>query len=131
MHPGVFKKNISTQQSTWMMLEDGGSAAVVLEVGGDAAALEGGIGQHFKIAAVALGGGGGRRTGNDGVSISIVKAKGLLLQHWCQQWQGRQVRMHPMRGTYVGRNGKEVGVLRWWWQWCGCKDGAGKARVRG
>ncbi len=53
MHPGIFKKNISTQQSTWMALEDCGGATVALEDGGNAVALVGGVGQQFKIAAVA------------------------------------------------------------------------------
>ncbi len=79
MHPGIFKKNISTQQSTRMTLEDGGSAMVALEDGGDAAALVGGVRQQFKIAAVAWGGGGGRRTCNDDIGISVVEAEGLLL----------------------------------------------------
>jgi hypothetical protein len=35
-----------------------------------------------------------------------------------------------MRGMYVDRDGKEIGVLQWrWWQ-CGCKD-AREARARG
>jgi hypothetical protein len=101
--PGIFKKNISTQQSTWMALKDGSSATVALEDGGDAAALGGGVGRQFKIAAAALGGGGSRRIFNNGVGVSIVEAKGFL----------------------------EIGVLRWWWRQCDCKDGAGKARVRG
>jgi hypothetical protein len=35
-----------------------------------------------------------------------------------------------MLGTYVNGDGKEIGVLRQRGRWCGCKDGAGKARVR-
>jgi hypothetical protein len=100
--PGVFKKYISTQQSTWMALKNDGGTTVALEDGGDAAALGGGVGRQFKITAAALGGGGGRRTCNDGVGVSVVKAEGFL----------------------------EIRVLwRWWWQ-CDCKDGASKARVR-
>jgi hypothetical protein len=76
VHPGIFKKNISTQQSTWMALEDGGSAAMALEDGGCAVALGGGVGQRFKIVVVALGGGGGRRTYGDGIGISVAEAKG-------------------------------------------------------
>jgi hypothetical protein len=73
--PSILKKNISTPQSTWieMASEDGGSAA----------ALGGGIWYRLKIAAMALGGRGSRKTCNDGVSIDVgidvVKAKGLLL----------------------------------------------------
>ncbi len=62
VRPGVFKKNISTQQSTWTALEDGGSKVVALEDGGGAVALGGDIGRWFLNAAVALGGSGGRRT---------------------------------------------------------------------
>jgi hypothetical protein len=36
-----------------------------------------------------------------------------------------------MQGTYVDGNGEEIGVLQQRWQRCGCKDGAGKVRVRG
>jgi hypothetical protein len=57
VHPGISKKNISTLQSTWMEMEDGCSAAVALEDCGGAAALRGGVGRWFKIAAAALGGG--------------------------------------------------------------------------
>ncbi len=57
-------------------MEDGGGAAVVLEDCGGTAALGGDVGRWFKIAAVALGGGGGRKTCNNGVSISVVKAGG-------------------------------------------------------
>jgi hypothetical protein len=66
VRPGIFKKNNSTQQSTWMALEDGGSAAVALEDGGNLVALGGGVRRQFKIAVVALGSGGGRRTCIDG-----------------------------------------------------------------
>jgi hypothetical protein len=74
------REKICTQPSTWMetALEDGGGAAVVLEDGSSMAALGGGIGWRLKIAAAALGGSGGRGTCNDGVGVSIVKAKGLL-----------------------------------------------------
>jgi hypothetical protein len=60
------------------MLEDGSGAAVALEDGGSAATLGGGFGWRSKIAAVALGGGCGRRTCDDGVGVSVVKARGLL-----------------------------------------------------
>ncbi len=93
-----------------MVLEDGGGAAIALEDGGGVAVLRGDVGQRLKTAAVALGGGGNRRTCKDGVSV-----KGLLLQHWRQHWQGRQERMCTMRGMYVGSNGKEIGILQWWW----------------
>jgi hypothetical protein len=72
-HPGVLRNEISWMD---MALEDGGSAAVAFEDGGGAA-LGGGIGQRVKIPAVALGSGGGRRTFNYGIGISVVKAKGL------------------------------------------------------
>jgi hypothetical protein len=74
--PGIFKKNISTQQSTWMALEDGGSAAVALEDGGSLVALGGGVGWWSKIVVVAFGSGSSRRTCNNGIGISIAKAKG-------------------------------------------------------
>jgi hypothetical protein len=44
VHSGIFKKNISTQQSTRMTLVGGGSATVAFEDGGNAAALGCGIG---------------------------------------------------------------------------------------
>ncbi len=66
---------------------------MALEDGGNAAALGSDIGHRLKIAAAVLGGGGGRRTCNDSIDIHIgidvVKAKGLLLWHWHQRWQGR------------------------------------------
>ncbi len=71
-------------------------------------------------------GSGGRRTCNDGIGISIVKAKGFLLGHWHQCWQGQQDRTCTMQGTYVDSNGKEIGVLWHWWQQCGCQDGAAR-----
>ncbi len=61
-----------------LALEDGSSAAVPLEDGGSVAALQGGIGWWLKIAA-ALGGNGSRRTCDNGIGISVIKAKGLLL----------------------------------------------------
>ncbi len=81
MHPGIFNKYISTQQSTWMALKDGSGVAGVVKDGSGAATLGGGVGQSFKIAAAALVGSGSRRTCNDGIGVSIVKAEGLLLQH--------------------------------------------------
>jgi hypothetical protein len=57
-------------------LEDGGNAAVVLEDGGGAAALGGGFGWWLKIAVAVMGGGCGRRTCNNGISISIIEAEG-------------------------------------------------------
>jgi hypothetical protein len=86
VRPGIFKKNTSTQQSTWMALENGGGTTVALENGNHTAALGKGIGRQFKIAGAALGGGGGRRTCNNCVTISVIKAKGFLLQHWHQRW---------------------------------------------
>ncbi len=80
MCPGVFKKNISTQHSTWMALKDSSGATVALEDGRNVAAFGGGTGRRFKIAAAALGGGSGRRICDNGVGISIVEAKGFLLQ---------------------------------------------------
>ena len=114
MHPGIFKKNISTQQSTRMTLEDGGSTILELEDGGDAAALAG-IGHWFIVAVVALGSSGGRRTCNDGIGISIIEVERFLLGHWRQHRQGRQDRMCTMQGMYVDSNGKEIGVLWRWW----------------
>jgi hypothetical protein len=111
--------------------------AIALEDEGGAVALGGGIGRWLEIAVAALGGGGGRRTCNNGIGIyvgaDVVKAKGLLLRRWCQHWQGGQKRTHPMQGTYLNSNGKEIGVSRrlLWWRRCRCEDGAGKARARG
>ncbi len=59
-----------------MALEDGSGMAVALEDGGSVVALGDGIGRWFKIAAVALGGGGGRRTCNNGIDISVAEAEG-------------------------------------------------------
>ncbi len=96
-----------------MALDDGGRAAMALEDGGSAAALGGGIGWHLKIALAVLGGrDGGRRTCNNGNGISIVEAKGLLLQSWCEQWQGQKERKCLMQGTKIGSNVKEIGLLR-------------------
>ncbi len=61
-----------------MALEDGGGATVALEDGGGAA-LGGGIGRRLKIAAAVLGSGGGRRTCNKGIGVSVVEAKVILL----------------------------------------------------
>jgi hypothetical protein len=72
-------------------LEDGGSAVVTLEDSGGTVALGGGFGQQLKIAAVALGSGCGRRRCNDGIAISIIKAKG-----YC----------HDV-GVSVGKTGRE------------------------
>ncbi len=56
---------------------------MVLEDGGGVAVLGGGVGHRLKIAMVALGGGGGRRTCDDGlgvnVGVDVVKAMGKLL----------------------------------------------------
>jgi hypothetical protein len=79
VRPGIIKKNASTQQSTWMVLEDGSGKAVALEDGGAAVGLGGGVGRRFKIAAAALGSGGGRRTCDNGIGVSIIKAGGLFL----------------------------------------------------
>jgi hypothetical protein len=80
INPGILRGKICTQQSTWMetALEDGGGAAMALEDGSGEAVLGGGIGCWLKIAVAALVSGGGRRTCNDGVGVSVVKAKGLL-----------------------------------------------------
>ncbi len=95
-----------------MALDDGGCAAMALEDGSGTAALGGGIGWQLKIALAALGGrGGGRRTCNNGIGISIVEVKGLLLQR-NQHWQGRQESKCLMQGNDIGSNVKEIGVLR-------------------
>jgi hypothetical protein len=52
---------------------------VALEDGGGVVVLGSGIGQRLKIAAAVFSGGSGRRTCDDGIGISIVEAKGLLL----------------------------------------------------
>ncbi len=98
--PMVLMNKISTQtqQSTSikMVLEDGGGTVMALEDGGGVAALRGGVGRQLKNAAVALGGGGDRRICNDGIGISVVEAKGLLLRRLCQCRQGSQERMRMM-----------------------------------
>jgi hypothetical protein len=57
---------------------------MVLEDGSSAVALGGGVGHWLKIAVGALGGGGGRRSCDNGISVDIginaIKAVGLLLQ---------------------------------------------------
>jgi hypothetical protein len=105
---------------------------VALEDGGGAVALEDGVGRQLKIAVAAVGGGGEGRICNDGISVSIVEAKGLLLQHWHQHWQGQQERTRPMQGTYIGSNGKDTGVLqrRWQWRQCRYNNCINKARAR-
>jgi hypothetical protein len=52
---------------------------------------------------------GRQATYNDGVSIGIVKAVGLLLQRWRQHPQEQQEVMCLRQGTYVGGDGKEIG----------------------
>jgi hypothetical protein len=51
------------------------AVAVALEYGGGAMALGGGFGRQLKIAVAALGYSCSRRTCNNGIGISIVKAK--------------------------------------------------------
>jgi hypothetical protein len=71
-----------------MVLEDGGRAMVALEDGDNAVALGGGIGQRLKIVMVVLDGSGSRRASG----VSIIEAKGLLLQCPRQRWQdGKRV----------------------------------------
>jgi hypothetical protein len=134
VHPGILRNKIRTQQSTWMemALEDGSGAAVALEDGDGVAAFGGGVGRRLKIAAV-LGSGRGRRACDDGIGISVVEAKGLLLQRWYQCWRGRQERKRLMQGTYVGSNGKEIGIFWQWWRWRRHRydDSIDKARARG
>jgi hypothetical protein len=80
VHPGILREKNCTQQSTWVKtaLEDGSGTAVALKDGGGAAARGGGVGWRLKIAVAVLGSSGGKRTCNDGVGISLVKAEGLL-----------------------------------------------------
>ncbi len=58
---------------------------MALEDGGSVVGLGGGVGCWLKIAVVALGGRGGRRTCDNGVGVDlgvdIIKAVGLLLRH--------------------------------------------------
>ncbi len=104
-----------------------------MEDGGGAVALGGGVGRRLKIAAAAVGGSGGRRICNDGISVSIVEAKGLLLRHWHQHWQGQQERMRPMRGMYIGSNGEDIRVSQRRWQWWRYRynNSINKTRARG
>jgi hypothetical protein len=69
-----------------MVMEDGSGTAVALEDGSHVAALGGCVGRRLKIVA-ALGGNDSRRTCDNGIGVSIVKAKGLQLQCWLQCWQ--------------------------------------------
>jgi hypothetical protein len=71
VHPGILRDKISTQQSTWieMVLEDGNGVAVAL--GGNDVRLCWAV---VEDAVMALGGGGGRRSWDDGVGVSVVKA---------------------------------------------------------
>ncbi len=88
-------------------LEDGGGAALALEDDGGTAALEGGFGRRLKIAVVVLGGGCGRRTCNDGISISIIEAEGYCHdvgisidkndERGCIQCEGRMLASMTMR----------------------------------
>jgi hypothetical protein len=80
------RNKISTPQSSWIEMEGGSGTEVALEDGSGPATLGGDVEQRLKIAAVALGGVGRRRTCNNGSGASIVKAQGLLLQHWRQRW---------------------------------------------
>jgi hypothetical protein len=130
----IFERTKTTHNNQLeMALEDGSGAAVALENCCVAAALGGGIGRQLKIAAAALGGGGNRRTCNDVIGISAVKAKGLLLPRRHQRQQGGQERMLPMQGADVGSNGKEICVLRrrWWWRRCGYINSVDEGRTRG
>ncbi len=120
---------------------------MALDDGSGVAALGGGVGCQLKIAVMALGSGGGRRTCNDGVGIAIVinvvKAVGLLLQHLarmaredtsnardvCQrQWQGNRC-IAEVEAAAVAA----VRMQRWCWQGEGkksmawCQTGTGKA----
>jgi hypothetical protein len=52
---------------------------VALEDGGGMVVLGSGVEQRLKIAAAVFCSGGGRRTCDDGIGISIVEAEGLLL----------------------------------------------------
>jgi hypothetical protein len=85
---GILRNKIRTQQSTWMEMavEEGSGAVVALEDGGGVVSLGGGVGRQLKIAA-ALGSGSGRRTCNNGIGISVIKAEGLLLQWLRQRWR--------------------------------------------
>jgi hypothetical protein len=95
VRPGILKKNISTQQSTWIECwEMVAAVEVALEDGGGAPALGGGFGLRLKIAVAALGSGCCRRTCNDGISISIVKTEDYY---------------HDI-GVSVGQEGKREGV---------------------
>jgi hypothetical protein len=69
-----------------MVLEHSGGTVVVLDDGGGVVALGGGVWRWLKIAVAAMGSGSSRRTCNNGISVRVVKAKGLLLQHWHQRW---------------------------------------------
>jgi hypothetical protein len=107
VHPGVSKKNISTQYSTWMEMEVGSGTAVALEDCGGTAVLGGDAGWWFKIAVTVLGGSGSRRTCDNGVGTSIVEAEGLYYnigisigkegKKGCVRCKGRTLAVMAMR----------------------------------
>jgi hypothetical protein len=95
VRPGILKKNISTQQSTWIEhWKMAAAVAVALEDGGGALAFGGGFGLRLKIAVAVLGSGCGRRTCNDGIGISVIKAEGYY---------------HNV-GISIGKDGKRGGI---------------------
>jgi hypothetical protein len=83
--PDVFKKNISTLQSTWKENMDSLSMTARKKY------------QHKKVwlrlrtcdgdASFAVEQRTRQGTYNNGIGIGIVKAEGLLLPFWCQRWQ--------------------------------------------
>jgi hypothetical protein len=90
VHPGILKKTISIQQSTWMEM--------ALEDGSGAEALGGGVGCRLKIAVVVQGSGGGRRTCNDGIGFDV----GIDLVKRRAYYYGI--------GVSIGKDGKRGGV---------------------
>jgi hypothetical protein len=69
VHPGVLRDKISTQQSTWMEMALGDGCGAAVALGGDVVAWRW---VAVENAAAALGGGGSRRTCEDGVGVSVV-----------------------------------------------------------
>ncbi len=133
VHPGILRNKMSTQQSSWMemALEDGHEGSL------ERWWRRGGVGR-WGWAAVencsgSISGGGGRRTCDNGIGISIVEAEGLLFWPQHQHQQRWQERMRRMQGTYIGSNGKDIGVSQRRWQWWQCRynNSASKARARG
>jgi hypothetical protein len=135
VYPGILKE---IHQHTTIIM-DGNGVGV----------LGGGVWRQLKIAAATLGGGGDRRTCNDGfgidVGVDVVKCRGLTITVLAsalartasedasdardvhlQQWQGDRhilAAVAAVRMQRWCRQGKGKGTIAW------CQTGPGKGRV--